>query len=126
MDKETWTAVLAFTRAVKRQSFEVLGRKKMRQEFFNEELPNGKAGDHVERAMDEVLADDWEAATERLGKAFEEPSICAKESPNYTVESAYGTSEHFAACHLHREDDITVGDAKNGQTGNDDAASTDD
>ena len=104
MDAATWDAVLAFSRAVKRRSFEAPDRPTVRRRFFEDGLPEGDVGGHVERAIDEVLAGEWDAAADRLTEAFEEPSVCAREEPSYTVEPRYGTDEHRADCHLHRDD----------------------
>ena len=121
MGEGTWDEVLSFTRAVKRRSFDAPDRATVRREFFGSDLPGGEAGEHVERALDEVLAGDWEDAAERLSEAFEEPSICAREVPSYTVEPEYGTGEHFAACHLHRDGDLSMED-----TGTEGTATADD
>lgn len=56
--------------------------------------------------IDEVISlidsDEWAKASTLLERRFEGPSICAQESPDYTVDSELGDEEHFAACHLHR------------------------
>ncbi|QZP38958.1 ABC transporter ATP-binding protein [Halobaculum magnesiiphilum] len=123
MDADTWDEVLAFTRAVKRRTFEAPDRTTVRREFFEGDTPDGEVGEVVDRALDEVLADEWDAAAERLSETFEEPSICAREDPNYVVESEYGTGEHLAACHLHRDDAAATRDGTEGAPG---AASADD
>ncbi|UIO99586.1 ATP-binding cassette domain-containing protein [Halobaculum sp. CBA1158] len=103
MDADSWAAVRAFTRAVKRRSFEATDRAAVRAEFFPDGTPGGSAGSTVDAAIDRVLDDEWDDATDQLISTFAETSICATEKPSYSVESEVGDGEHFAACHLHRE-----------------------
>jgi peptide/nickel transport system ATP-binding protein len=105
---EEWAAVRDFMRAVEHRTFQVEGESSLRSEFFPDGTPRGEAGTVVETSIDDVLADEWDAAEERLIGSFAEASICAKELPEYDVEARIGTGRHLAACHLHRTDDATA------------------
>ncbi|MFB6127991.1 MAG: ABC transporter ATP-binding protein [Halolamina sp.] len=99
-----WDDTLTFVRAVDRRTFEVGGETELRERFFSDGVPSGDAGRVVEDAIDAVLDGAFDRAEERLTEAFTEQSICAAERPTYTVDAQEGVSEHFAACHLHRDD----------------------
>ena len=98
-----WDRVRAFMRAVDRRSFEPEGEHAVRQRFFEGVSLGGEAGNIVDRALDQILEDDWEEATRLLDENFAQMSVCAREEPAYEVVPEYGTGTHFAACHLHRE-----------------------
>lgn len=116
LSEEAWRNTLAFTRGVKRRSFAVVEggldddetvpvgevRRIVDEEFFSTARPDGEPADVVERAVGLIAENEWEGASELLIGAFEEPSICARERPGYTVSTEHGAEEHFAACHLHR------------------------
>ncbi|ELZ33633.1 oligopeptide/dipeptide ABC transporter ATP-binding protein [Halogeometricum pallidum JCM 14848] len=99
-----WERVKAFMRETQRRTFEADGEASLRNEFFPDGTPDGEAGSLVEKSIDDVLNDDWDAAEERLTEAFAEESICAREVPAYEVEPKHGDGVHFAACHLHNDD----------------------
>ena len=118
---EEWSHTRAFMRAVERRSFEPMPAAEIRREFFDGDLPRGEAGETVAEAIDliatdrddgrsddrgdsedDVTEDGWDEATDLLLESFAERSICARERPAYDLEPAYGSREHFAACHLHR------------------------
>ncbi|WP_154658696.1 ABC transporter ATP-binding protein [Halopiger djelfimassiliensis] len=114
---EEWARTRAFMRAVKRRTFEPMPAAEIEAEFFDGELPAGRAGEVVADAIDLVASDrddraatdeqgaksaNWAAATELLLESFAERSICARERPAYELESEHGAGTHFAACHLHR------------------------
>ena len=61
----------------------------------------------VDQSIDAVLDGDWEAATELLSESFADKSICAAEEPSYEVEPQYSQIPHYAACHLHRDEEQT-------------------
>ncbi|QCJ46007.1 ABC transporter ATP-binding protein [Haloprofundus sp. MHR1] len=103
MTESEWTGARRFMRAVSRRTFEVENEAQLRDEFFDQGVPSGEAGDIVETAIDLLLSDEWEQADELLEESFADPSICAQEKPDYAVETEYGTGVHHAACHLHRE-----------------------
>ncbi|KTG09085.1 peptide ABC transporter ATP-binding protein [Haloprofundus marisrubri] len=103
MTEREWADVRRFTRAVKRRTFEVQGEAQLRSEFFEQGVPSGKAGDTVETALDSLLSEEWDQAETLLQESFAEPSICAQEKPDYTVETEHGMDVHHAACHLHRD-----------------------
>ena len=118
MSDEKWAQARAFMRAVKRRTFEAMTAREIRQEFFDETLPRGEAGEIVSEAIDLIATDTdgggnretggegekngWEEATDLLLESFAERSICARERPAYELESELGSGTHFAACHLHR------------------------
>jgi peptide/nickel transport system ATP-binding protein len=104
---EEWVQIREFTRSVSRRHFEATGANAIRADFFGASLPTGDAGRTVSRAIDLLLDDEWERATELLTDAFTEPSICAREEPRYEVPTEHGSGRHFAACHLHRDEDQT-------------------
>jgi len=104
---EEWANIRQFTRSVKRRRFEATGANAIRGEFFGATLPGGDAGRTVSRAIDLLVEDEWDEATELLGESFTEPSICAREEPSYEVPTEHGGGRHFAACHLHRDEDQT-------------------
>ncbi|WP_435145832.1 ABC transporter ATP-binding protein [Halobaculum sp. P14] len=112
MSDDEWAAVREFTRAVKRRTFEAEGRDDVDEAFFPDGYPDGDAGSVVADAVDDVLAGDWEDASDLLQESFAEQSICAEETPAYTVDSEFGTAEHRAACHLHRDEHgaVNLGD----------------
>ncbi|MDS0476109.1 oligopeptide/dipeptide ABC transporter ATP-binding protein [Natrinema sp. 1APR25-10V2] len=109
-----WERTRAFMRAVKRRAFEPMSAAETEAEFFDGDPPQGEVGSIVAEAIDLVATDretddreedetvQWEAAADLLLESFAERSICARERPAYDLESADGTSERFAACHLHR------------------------
>lgn len=117
LSEEAWQNTLRFTRGVKRRSFTVVEggmdqdetvpaeevRRVVDGEFFQSAHPDGEPAEVVERAIGLIAENEWEAASETLSMTFEEPSICGRERPNYTVSTEYGSEEHFAACHLHRD-----------------------
>ena len=105
LDAAAWDEVRAFMRAVDRQSFEADEPATIRREHFGGAVPGGRAGEIVEDAISNVLADEWAEATELLRSSFEEASICARELPAYRVDDELGDGEHFVACHLHRDAD---------------------
>ena len=98
-----WNSIREFMRAVDRRTFELDGEHTMRQRFFADVSLGGEAATIVDRAIDHVLSDEWEEATQLLKKNFAQQSICARDEPTYEVPSEYGSGTHFAACHLHRE-----------------------
>ena len=100
---EEWHDTRSFMRAVKRARFEPLTEDEIRAEFFDGTVPAGEAGEVVERAIDFVVLEEWDDANDRLQNAFADQSICARERPAYHVDPGYGDGEHFAACHLHRD-----------------------
>ena len=59
---------------------------------FFDHPPTGEDRAVVERAVEDVLADDWERASERLRERFE--SVCEREHPDLP------DGDHPAACHL--------------------------
>jgi oligopeptide/dipeptide ABC transporter ATP-binding protein len=112
---ETWAHTRAFMRAVKRRTFEPMTADELRAEFFDGALPQGRAGEIVDEAIEltatdretatdetEGEADEWDEARELLLESFARQSICAQERPAYEIEPQYGTDTHFAACHLHQ------------------------
>ncbi|SIR92566.1 ABC transporter ATP-binding protein [Natronorubrum thiooxidans] len=114
LTEEEWAHTRAFMRAVKRRTFEPIAAAEMRREFFDDDLPRGDAGEIVRDAIDAIATDTerggesaderdgWAEATDHLLEPFAEQSICARERPAYDLEPAYGSGEHFAACHRHR------------------------
>ncbi|MBV0900478.1 ABC transporter ATP-binding protein [Haloarcula salina] len=103
LSDETWDRVRAFMRHVKRRDFTETDPDAIRRRYFDGRVPDGAAGDVVSAAIDDIAADDWEDAAERLQSAFAEQSVCAREEPDYEVDPEYGTDRHTVACHLHRE-----------------------
>ncbi|WP_281247655.1 ABC transporter ATP-binding protein [Haladaptatus litoreus] len=104
LSPEEWERTRGFLRAVQRRSFEPTGESEIVVEFFDGNVPDGEAGRIIESAIDQILADDWDSAKERLTESFAEKSICAKQIPDYQVPAEYGTGPHAAACHRHRDD----------------------
>ncbi|WP_435180068.1 ABC transporter ATP-binding protein [Halorussus sp. AFM4] len=98
---EEWDAVRSFARAVDRRTFDPDGEADVRSRFFADADPDGEAGRIVDRAVERVLDDEWDEAATLLAESFTEKSVCAQEQPAYEVESEYGSSRHYAACHLH-------------------------
>jgi peptide/nickel transport system ATP-binding protein len=104
MTEEEWAQVRQFTRSVKRHSFELDGADAVREEFFGSRLPGGEAGRRVSEAIDLLVQDRWDEASDLLTESFTEPSICAREDPHYEISPVYGSGRHVAACHLHRDE----------------------
>ncbi|MWG36965.1 ABC transporter ATP-binding protein [Halomarina oriensis] len=104
MSDAEWVNVRRFMRAVDRRTFTVTDRAELLAEFFDDAYPDGEAGDVTDRAIDNVLADEWETAATLLQERFAEQSICALREPSYEVEPEHGTNQHFAACHLNADD----------------------
>ena len=114
-DRE-WEATRAFMRAVKRRTFEPTTEAEIRNRFFDAATPRGEAGEFVDEAIALVATDrevgeggtddgdrqEWTKATDLLLESFAERSICARERPEYHLESEYGAGTHYAACHVHR------------------------
>ena len=117
MSEAEWENTLAFTRGVRRRSFTIQeggidqeesvplseAEAVVDREFFEGTRPGGEPGRVIDEATAMLAEGQWQEAAERLRRTFEETSICALDRPHYTVESVYGTGEHFTACHLHRE-----------------------
>ncbi|MFB6187004.1 MAG: ABC transporter ATP-binding protein, partial [Halobacteriaceae archaeon] len=102
LSEAEWHAVREFTRAVDRRSFEAEEHETIRNEFFEEGLPDGEVGQIIEENINRITENEWEIAAEELNQQFVDPSICASETPDYEVSPAIGSDRHFAACHLHR------------------------
>ena len=110
MDDETWNDTLTFIRAVERRTFtidedetESAVRERIRDTFFDGQLPRGEPGEVVTAACEFISDGEWEEASELLLDSFTEQSICALEQPAYQVENEEVPGDHFVACHLHRE-----------------------
>jgi oligopeptide/dipeptide ABC transporter ATP-binding protein len=117
LSEAAWENTLQFTRAVRRRSFTVVEggmdeeetvpiddvRGIVEREFFSSARPDGEPAELIERSVGLIAENEWEEAADLLTGAFEEPSICARKRPNYTVSTEYGTQDHFAACHIHRD-----------------------
>ncbi len=101
-DRE-WENVRSFVRAVTRRAPELLDASEasIRGTFFDDSVPRGEAGRIVDRTIDRVVAEEWDAASDLL-EQFTEKSVCAREVPRYTVDSEHGTGEHHAHCHRNR------------------------
>ncbi|MDR5672861.1 ABC-type oligopeptide transport system, ATPase component [Halalkaliarchaeum sp. AArc-CO] len=110
MSDGEWEDVREFTRAVDRRTFDVTDGSRIREEYFEDGVPDGDAGGIVEEAFQHLSAEEWVEAGTLLIDSFAEQSICAREEPAYEVETEYGTSRHYAACHLHQEDGTDVSD----------------
>ena len=95
-----WANVRSFARAVDRRTFDP-DESDVRSRFFADADPDGEAGRIVDEAVERVLDGEWDEAATLLTESFMERSVCAQEEPAYEVESEYGTSRHYAACHLH-------------------------
>ena len=102
LEGDAWAAVREFMRAVRRQAFDPADRRAIEAEFFDGVTVGGDAGVIVDDAIEDVLAGEWETATELLTESFAEQSICAQREPAYELESSRGGTR-YAACHLHRE-----------------------
>lgn len=102
LDDDAWAAVRKFMRTVKRRAFDPDDRASVESQFFNGVTIGAEAGAVVDEAVDYVLAEEWERATNLLTESFAEQSICAREEPAYELQSAQAASR-YAACHLHRE-----------------------
>lgn len=102
LNDDAWAAVREFMRAVKRRTFDPDDRTSVESQFFSGVTLGADAGAVVDEALDHVLADEWETATNLLTESFAEQSICAQEEPAYKLESTQAASR-YAACHLHRE-----------------------
>jgi peptide/nickel transport system ATP-binding protein len=97
-----WSNTREFMRAVKRRSFVAERHGQIYDAFFNGTAPSGEVGRIVSEAVECVLGNDWEEATQLLQEEFAEQSICAMEKPDYEVEPQHEDIQHFAACNLHR------------------------
>ncbi|OTF01952.1 ABC transporter ATP-binding protein [Halorubrum sp. SD683] len=102
LEGDAWAAVREFMRAVRRQAFDPTDRRAIEAEFFDGVTVGGDAGVIVDDAIEDVLAGEWETATELLTESFAEQSVCARREPAYELESSRGGTR-YAACHLHRE-----------------------
>ncbi|MFC7046900.1 ABC transporter ATP-binding protein [Halobacteriaceae archaeon GCM10025711] len=106
LSEAAWDNVRRFMRAVERRTFEVdeeTTEADVREQFFGDTAPTGEARSVVDEGVRLVLAGKWDEAAGLLLESFADQSICAKEVPNYEVDTEYGDSRHYAACHLHRE-----------------------
>jgi len=102
-----WHNVRAFARSVDRHDFTFEDETDLRREFFGDAAPRGEAGAVVDEAIDRLLDNEWDEAADLLAARFTERSICAQEVPEYTVDAEHGSGRHDAACHLHRDEDLT-------------------
>lgn len=84
-------------------NFELDGADAVRAEFFGSRLPDGEAGRRVSEAIDLLVQDHWDEASDLLRESFTESSTCAREEPHYEIASVYGSGRHVAACHSHRQ-----------------------
>jgi len=105
LSDEAWANVRAFVREVKRQTFVPESEADVRRQFFGDAAPTGLADEHVSKAIEHVVAEEWEVAEELLNEEFAQRSICAREEPAYEIAPVHGDSRHFAACHLHADGD---------------------
>nr|WP_305794542.1 ABC transporter ATP-binding protein [Halomarina rubra] len=103
-DERTWDGVRSFMRAVDRQTFDPHDRAVVESEFFEGSTLTGEAERIVERAIDLVLADEWEEAAALLEDRFANESVCAGREPAYSVDAEEGDGEHFVACHLYADE----------------------
>jgi peptide/nickel transport system ATP-binding protein len=102
LSEDEWARVRTFMRAVDDRRFEATDQSSVDATFFPEGRPDGEAGSYVDEAAARLADGDWDAAATILDERFAERSVCAREVPDYYVETEHGTSEHYAACHLHR------------------------
>jgi peptide/nickel transport system ATP-binding protein len=102
LSEDEWARVRTFMRAVDDRRFEATDPSSVDATFFPEGRPDGEAGSYVDEAAARLADGDWDAAATILDERFAERSVCAREVPDYYVETEHGTSEHYAACHLHR------------------------
>ena len=102
LSEDEWARVRTFMRAVDDRRFEATDPSSVDATFFPEGRPDGEAGSYVDEAAARLADGAWDAAATILDERFAERSICAREVPDYYVETEHGTSEHYAACHLHR------------------------
>ncbi|WP_266082234.1 ABC transporter ATP-binding protein [Haladaptatus caseinilyticus] len=103
---EEWTNTRRFLRAVERRTLEPTTKADLESRFFDDAKPSGESGNIVDNAIGHVVNENWDQASELLVNSFAEQSICAQELPAYEVPTEYGTSQHYAACHRHRDDVI--------------------
>ncbi|UTF55696.1 ABC transporter ATP-binding protein [Natronosalvus rutilus] len=103
MTKNEWEQIRAFIRSISYRSLEQYDRDFLGDQFFEDGVPDGTAGQFVSEALS--LADDerLDEAEALLEERFINQSICAREDPYYEVKTEYGTSTHIAACHLHNK-----------------------
>jgi len=105
LTSEEWNNVRTFTRAVERREFEPTDSEAIKQQYFDNAGPDGEIGELVDRAITEVLSDEWQTAHQLLYEQLLEPSVCANEQPFYEVETSYGEETHFVGCHLMNDED---------------------
>lgn len=101
LDESAWDKLRSFVRAVDRQTFEADTEAEVRERFFDGVDLGTDAAVAVDDAVADVVAGEWERAAGTVLDAFAEPSICAREEPDYEVEAEFG-DRHYAACHLYR------------------------
>ncbi len=109
-----WENVRAFMRAIDRQTVETNDPEELRARFFDDAEPNGEAGAVIGRALDRLEAGNRTEAGDLLVAEFAEKSVCARKVPAYEITPEYGSDDHYAACHLHREDGVRL-DPETGQ-----------
>lgn len=106
---QEWEQTRAFMRAVDRRTIK-LDQREIRSKFFPDGVPDGERGEILEEALallsqaneeNEGRNERWEQAATLLCERFGDESICARERPAYTLESAEG-GDRFTACHLHK------------------------
>ncbi|MFC6723345.1 ABC transporter ATP-binding protein [Halobium palmae] len=94
-----WEDVRALMRAVTRRSFDADDAGSVRSRFLDGRLSDAHCEDVVQEAIEHVVADRWERATELLQTEFAERSICARSDPPLAGDS----ETRRVACHLHTE-----------------------
>ncbi len=102
-DDEEWAAIRRFTRAVTRREFDRSELAEMKERYFGGLSFRGDTDDVLEESLGYIEDEEWEQAEQLLTETFLEKSICAKEKPEYDVTPEFGSSRHYAACHLHRD-----------------------
>jgi len=102
LGEDEWARVRTFMRAVDDRRFESTDPSSVDAQFFPEGRPDGEAGSHVDEAVTLLAEEAWDAAAALLDERFAERTVCAREVPDYYVETEHGTNDHYAACHLHR------------------------
>ncbi|WP_128905990.1 ABC transporter ATP-binding protein [Halorubrum amylolyticum] len=110
MTDAEWENAVEFQRAVKRRAFETTDRSALRRRYFDDAEPDGDAGERVDRALDRIAAEEWDAAERLLTESFADASVCAAEEPAYEVTPEFGDGRHYAACHRNREAAVAAGE----------------
>ena len=101
LSEDEWTNVRDFTRAVDRRSFDAEDVDSVYERFLDGPLSDSTCESVVYEAIELIVTDRWEEASELLRRQFAAKSICANTTPSLE-QSGDNDPSREVACHLHQ------------------------